>query len=233
MVIYMKICYKNIGIIIVHGFGGDTKEIKPLSEKLELLGYNVSTPLLTGHTGLKNDFKKASYLDWIRDVENAYLTLKDNVDEIILIGFSMGGLLSFQVAKKYKVKGVITLNTPIYVGNFLIYLKKFIYNLVRLKFYKLTAFYKSIKRFPICAYLNFNKLLKETKKILPEIQCDILINQAIHDEVVRHKSANFLHDQINSKNKKLMFYKKSNHLIFQSEVAQDVIIDLVKYIETL
>ncbi len=222
----MKICYKNIGIIVVHGFGSDTKEIKSLSDKLELLGYIVLTPLLTGCTGLKNDLKKVSYLDWIRDVEKAYLTLKDKTDEIILIGFSMGGLLSFQIAKKYKVKGVITLNTPIYLGNFLLRIKRIVYNIVSLKLNKIFI------KLPIHAYLNFNKLIKNTKKILPDIQCNTLISQAMHDEIVHYKSAKFIHDQVNSKNKKLMFYKKNNHLIFQSNVAQDVIVDLIKYIES-
>ncbi len=227
----MKICFKNIGIIVIHGFGGNTKDVEPISKKLDSLGYMVVTPLLAGHTGLKKDFKKTTYHDWVADVENAYLSLSNKCDEIVLIGFSMGGLLSLQVANKHKVKGIITLNTPIYIGNFLNFMKKIFHDLIKFNFNNLKQFYQSFIKLPFNAYLNFNRLLHDTKKILPNIKCDILVNQAINDEVVRFKSAHFLHNHVNSLNKKLMFYKKSNHLILQSEIAEDVIVDLVKYIE--
>ncbi len=227
----MKICYRNIGIILIHGFGGSIKEVEPLSSKLSLLGYHVETPKLKGHTGMRKDLKSATYLDWIEDVEKAYLSLKTKCDEIVLIGFSMGGLLSLQVANKFKVKGVITLNTPIYIGNIYMILKKIIKNINIFNLNRFKRLLRLLKLLPLKAYINFNRLLKDTKKILPNIKCDILVNQAIDDEVVRYKSAHYLHNQVQSKNKKMMFYKKSNHLILQSEVAEDVIVDLVKYIE--
>ncbi len=227
----MRICYSNIGIVLIHGFGGDTKDVLPLTNKLSMLGYQVETPLLTGHTGKKDDMKKANYKDWISDVENAYVRLKEKCDEIILIGFSMGGLLSLQVASKFKVKGIITLNTPIYIGSIINALKLIINDIIHFKFHNIKKMYRTVMRLPIKAYWNFKCLLKETKRILPSINCDILVNQAINDEVVKSKSAYFLHEQIPSKNKKVMFYNNSNHLILHSEIAEEVMIDLVKYIE--
>lgn len=224
----MKICFKNIGIILIHGFGGGISDVEPLKKKLKMLGYIVETPLLTGHTGTKKDMKKVTYQDWIHDVENAYLSLTNKCQEIVLIGFSMGGLLSLQVANKFKVKGLITLNTPIFLGNFFSLIKDLIhFNLNQSK-----IIYNSLRRIPLNAHLNFKRLLKETKKILPGITCDILVNQGIYDEVLQYKSARFLNNNVQCKNKKIMFYKKNDDLIFQSEVAEDVIVDLVKYIES-
>lgn len=227
----MKIIYRNIGIIVVHGFGGTINEIEPLCKKLKILGYPVITPVLTGHNGSKKEFKKATYKEWIEDVEEAYLSLNKKCDEIILIGFSMGGLIALQVARKYKVKSIITLNTPIFLIGIRAFLIKVMSDFLYFRTKNIKKYFKTMKRIPINAYLNFTHLLKDTKNTLHEIECDILITQAYQDDVVHCRSANFLHDHVKSQNKKLMFYHKCKHILLHSEMSDEIMIDLVKYIE--
>ncbi|QVK18848.1 alpha/beta fold hydrolase [Mycoplasmatota bacterium] len=220
----MKICYKNIGIILIHGLGGGLSDVEPLSKKLKMLGYTVETPLLRGHTGIKEDMKKVTYQDWINDVENAYLSLKDKCQEIVLIGYSMGGLLSLQVANKFRVKGLITLNTSMFLGNFFNFSKRFIKDLIQFNIYHIKMLYTSIRKLSLKAHLNLKRLSKETKKIIPNINCEILVSQSVSDEVLQYKSVNYLHKNVPCKIKKILFYNKN-------EVIEDVIVDTVKYIE--
>jgi esterase/lipase len=182
----MKICFQNIGIIIIHGLDGAINNVNLLSQKLTLLGYKVEAPHLKGYKEDKTSLKRVTYIDWIKDIEKAYLTMKDHCQEIIMIGFSSGGLLSLQVASKYKVKGIIALDL----------------SLSRIKY-----LFKRV----------YIKLLKATKKILPLINCDVFINQS--------KSVNYLSNNIPCKIKKQLFFT-------ESKIADEEMIDLIKYIES-
>lgn len=221
----------DLGIIIIHGFCGSTKEIEPLANKLKSLGYDVLTPSLKGHTGKRKDLKHVSYNDWVNDVEKAYLEFKSNHKDIILIGFSMGGLLSFQLARKYNVKSIITLNTPIYIGSVKNFFKHVVNDIRKYKIDNLKRFACYSYKIPVNAIVNFRKLLSDTKENLNEVTCDVWLNQSTDDETVKPKSINYLHDNIGSSNKNMMMYHESNHMILQSEIAEDVMTDLVKYIK--
>jgi|SRR5690554_6651339 len=198
MVIIMKICFGSVGIILIHGLSRDINEIRPLSKRLRLLGYKVKTPLLRE--------KKTSFGDWFKNVENTFLELRQSCKDIIIIGYSMGGLLSLYLASKYKVKGLITLNTPIFLSDFF-------------------RQYTTLKYLPIITYLKFRKLLKKIKKLIPQIRCDISINQSINEHFHLSRSTNYLYNKIQCKIKKRLFYKNYRSI--------DIMIDLVKYIEDI
>lgn len=197
MVIYMKICFQNIGIILIHSFEQNMNEIISLSQRLRLLGYKVETPF----SEMKKEINKTTINEWLKSVEDTFLQLKNTCKDVILIGFSMGGLLSLNLASKHKVKGIITLNTPIFTKEVI----------------------SIFKKIPFKVYINIRKLLRKTKKLIPRVHCDILINQAVNN-ILFHKSTNYLYKKIPSKTKKKMFYR---------DQYEDVLIDLVKYIETV
>lgn len=55
--------------------------------------WTCSVVTLTGH-GETLNLKGVSSEHWFRDVENAYRLLEKQVDEVIVVGFSMGGIVS-------------------------------------------------------------------------------------------------------------------------------------------
>ncbi|MDF2699735.1 MAG: esterase/lipase [Haloplasmataceae bacterium] len=220
----------DVAVIIIHGFCGETTQVEPLTNKLKQYGYDVYTPCLKGHTGFKKDLMQVTYIDWIHDVENLYLSLKEQYKEIILIGFSMGGLIALQIARKYDVNRVITLNTPIYLWNVFNIIKYIVFDLKNLQFDFIKNHSTVLKRYSFHAVKNFLLLLRETKKNLNEIKCDVLLNQAYDDETVRYKSVYYLYDHINSHHKKVKLYHHCNHMILQSEIAEEVMDDLYDYI---
>jgi Esterase/lipase len=105
--------HKNTKFLLIHGFGGGVHEVKPLAEHLISNGFEAVCPLLKGHSAARKDMQKVTYEDWIDSAEKELLTLKKTGGDIILIGFSMGGLIAFNFAYKYDVKTIITINTPI------------------------------------------------------------------------------------------------------------------------
>ena len=109
-----KADHHNTGCLIIHGFGGNYDEISPLADHLKSRGYKVACPALAGHTGRRCDLKKAGYTDWIKSAERGFLDLAHRCQTVYIIGFSMGGLIAFNLALQHKVAGIVTINTPIY-----------------------------------------------------------------------------------------------------------------------
>jgi len=222
----------RIGCFIIHGFGGNIEEVAPLIGYLNEKGLKTLCPVLKGHTGKRKDFAASTYEDWIRSAETGLQEFLKDCDRVILIGFSMGGLIAVNLAKKYEVFAIITLNTPIYHWD----LNKIVSNLRSdLKNKDLTnlkRYLKAAQNSPFPALINFKMLLRNTKPLLKEIKCPILIIQALEDDTTRIKSAEFILKNVASGKKKIIYYPNSGHLICRSLASKEVFMDVSEFIKT-
>ncbi len=50
--------------------------------------------------------------DWVTSVEDGYYLLKGWVDQVFVVGLSMGGILSLLFASQHPVSGVVAMSTP-------------------------------------------------------------------------------------------------------------------------
>lgn len=221
---------KKIGCLVIHGFGGNTKEVLPLAEHLDSQGFVTVCPELKGHTGNRRDLARATYGEWIGSAEEGMEQLKIRCGRIVLVGFSMGGLIAANLAVKNDVDAVVTLNMPIYYWD----LNRVITNIRddlkngkadSLKHYIRSAFDK-----PLSSLINFRLLLQKTKALLKEIKCPIFITQALEDDAVKYKSANYIYENVSSSKKKVKLYEGSGHMICHSRAADRVFDDISKYI---
>lgn len=221
------------GCLLIHGFGGSPDEISPLAAQLKEAGCHVACPVLKGHTGKRRDLKGISYKEWIASAEEELQALFTRCNRVYLIGFSMGGLISLDLAAKYKVAGVVTLNTPIYYWD----LKRIALNIIgdikRGKPDHLRYYLQSSTSFPVSALLNFRILLTKTKPKLAEIQCPIFVAQALEDDTVRKSSALYIQRHAASDQKFLRFYENSGHLILWSKASAQVIQDVREFLSNL
>lgn len=219
------------GFLLLHGFGGNIEELRPLAAYLKKHSYRVECPPLKGHTGKREDLKKCTYQDWIASAQEGYDKLRTKCETLFLVGFSMGGLIAFQIAVKNRVDAVITLNTPIYYWD----LKRVAINLfddVRLReFNNIRRYIDSSRSLPFNAMLNFRLLLSRTKPILKEVTCPMFTAQALKDDTVRKSSADYIYSHAGSSCRKLEFYEESGHLILWSNEAEKVIKDILDFIE--
>lgn len=108
---------KNVKCLIIHGFGGGVGVVELLAEYLIGLDDDVICSVLKGHSADKKDLTIAAYQDWIDSAERELLRLKENDNEIMVIGFSMGGLIAINLACKHEIKAIATINTPIFYWN--------------------------------------------------------------------------------------------------------------------
>lgn len=223
----------KIGCLIIHGFGGGLHEIETIAEYLSHKDYIVACPRLKGHTGNRKDMRRAKYNDWLDSAEIELLKLKQKADSIVIIGFSMGGLIAVNLACKYDIKAIVTINTPIFYWN----LNRVFLNLASdIKNKKADNFqrYMNAKRnSPAKSMVNFLKLLNITKSKLTKVTCPFLIIQAKDDDTVKVKSVYYIYNNINSKIKYIKFYENGGHLILKSNIANKVSKDVEIFLNFL
>lgn len=221
------------GCLVIHGFGGGIHEIETLADHLKEEGYQVACPRLKGHTGNRIHMKKATYQDWIASAETELIRLRQKTDDVILIGFSMGGLISVNLACKYKVRAIVTINTPIYYWE----LKRVAQNIAEDVKYKksehIRRYLSAQKASPMVSMLNFLKLLNMTKTKLNKIDVPFFAAQAKDDDTVKIKSASYIMENISSDYKQVRYYERGGHLILKSHTAPKVINDVEDFIDSL
>jgi len=94
-----------IGVVVVHGFTANPIGTRPLGQRLAAEGYSVEVPLLPGHGTSARDLASTRYADWRGTVENCIRTLERGCDRIVVIGHSMGGTISLDIASRRSAEG--------------------------------------------------------------------------------------------------------------------------------
>ena len=84
----------NTMVIFIHGILEGPNQFRKFANTVYNKGFSYSAILLDGHGGSGNKFANSSKNKWIDSVEKETLKYKDTYENIILVGHSMGGLLS-------------------------------------------------------------------------------------------------------------------------------------------
>lgn len=224
---------KDRALLIIHGFGGDEQEILYLHEYLKQQKMDSFWLRLTGHDGIKKNFAKATYLDWLNDVEQKIIELEQSYQHITCIGFSMGGLLTLQHSHRISVDQIILCSTPIHLYNFQVIFTDISLGLFSKNKERLNYYFQSTGT-PLKACIQFLKLLSLTRKRLKqglkeELKANMLILQNKRDETTHAKSADYLW-QISDRKASLRLYEGGTHQLFLGENKEQAAADAVAFI---
>ncbi|MFO0578140.1 MAG: alpha/beta hydrolase [Polyangia bacterium] len=96
------------GVLLVHGFSGSPFEVHMLAAVLHQRGYHVEVPLLPGHNQSLAALRESRWPDWLAAADAALWALWRRVrgegvaePRLAVIGLSMGGLLTVELARRY------------------------------------------------------------------------------------------------------------------------------------
>lgn len=100
------------GVVVTHGFTGNPRATRPLAERLHGLGYTVDVVRLPGHGSTVRDMARTRYADWRGAVDAALDRTAAQTDRVVLMGHSMGGTISLDVASSRvaDVDAVVAIN---------------------------------------------------------------------------------------------------------------------------
>ena len=222
--------------------------VKPIAVELHRRGYRVLCPLLIGH-GRSNSSRKQSLDGLVCLSKRAFEGLSKDWDEVMIVGFSMGGLIALKLAheKGEHVKGVAAL-APAYELDYLTDLKLRLVK--RLGIGKLlpdvkkrtgpdvsdpdvAALMPSNDAVPVATAVSLMEEAKDRRGNCVSHRDTSMDLSKVKVTTVPAHSARRLFSQLKNTNRRLLFYPKSWHILALDVEHHEVIEDVCDYVDEL
>jgi carboxylesterase len=102
-------------VVLTHGLTANPVGTRPLGERLHREGFTVDVLRLPGHGTNLKDYVRSRYDDWRGEVDRAVTAARAAADRVVLVGHSLGGTLSLDVASSRPgdVDGIAVINPQI------------------------------------------------------------------------------------------------------------------------
>ncbi|WP_338751396.1 carboxylesterase [Bacillus sp. FJAT-52991] len=227
-------------VLLLHGFTGNSSDVRMLGRFLEKQGYTSHAPHYKGHGVPPEELVVTGPDDWWQDVLNGYQHLKDlGYNEIAVAGLSLGGVFSLKLAETTPVKGVITMCAPMYLKS-----EETMYNGVveyAREFKKFEGKSEDIiekemeefKKTPMNTLKALQKLMADVRANVDMIYAPTFVVQARNDEMINPNSANIIYEEIESTMKEIKWYEESGHVITLDKEKQQLHEDVYQFLEQL
>lgn len=215
-----------LGCLLVHGFGDTAVLMEPMGEYLRSEDISIRGTTLPGHGTSLEEFAGISNQRLLGVVEAEYLELKRNCDSVVVVGFSMGGLLALQLATLREVEGIVTICTPMFprggpAGEKILKLASKVggalgASLPKLGFTSLSdkslsRYLTGYEKYPFSSIYRLIELMETTRHVLRRVSAPILVVQSRRDDVVWKKSGDYLLSSVNSGRKEIVYLENSRH----------------------
>jgi carboxylesterase len=106
----------DTGVLLLHGFTGSPKSMKPWGEFLAAHGYTVRVPRLPGHGTRWQDMNITTWQDWYAEADRSFRELAARSSRVFVMGLSMGGSLTLRLAemKGDAIAGIVLVNPAVH-----------------------------------------------------------------------------------------------------------------------
>lgn len=211
------------GVLFLHGFTGGPFEVRPFMNYIqEQTDWAVSVPVLPGHD-FPLDLKNASADSWLMEAELALGRLRKEVDQVIIVGFSMGGLIAMYLALRYPIAKLVLLSAAAkYISpRFLIEDAAVMLSESITKTYPPNTFYHlydyKLRHTPLHATREFLRVVKMVEPYYGKITVPVCIVQGKKDGIVPFATADYLLKSLGSEKKQLIVSEQGKHHICYSD----------------
>lgn len=217
----------SVGVLCIHGFSGGPYEVKPFTSYLRShTDWIIEEPTLSGH-GEELHMSGFKAKHWLMDAELAFRSLAKKVDEVIVVGFSMGGIIALYLAKRYKVKKLVLLSAAAkyvspkqLVKDFkMLATEAYHHNLTNNELY--LRYHQKFNNVPLASTVEFMKLVRMVEPYYRHIRIPVYIVQGKLDGIVPYHTAQFLFDELASTDKVLYFSDNGkHHICFEEDCSE-------------
>lgn len=227
------------GILFIHGFTVTPASFKGFAESLAADGYTVSVPLLPGHAGRPTDLNEVRWDQWLDTVLVAYDKLREECEEVFVVGLSLGGALGLQLAtRRDDIRKLFLLAPAVYPTPLLKLAVRSLLPLLRklgFQYWKHVAgdvkredgFELGYGKTSINGLMALNACMESTQKILPDVTADVLIFQGRADHEVQARKAKEILNCLGSSQKDLIWLDNSFHEIPRDHESQ-LVLDTIR-----
>ncbi len=231
----------RIGVLLLHGFTSHVNTVNGLVPHLEKGDFDYEMPILRGHGTRYEDLVGVTAKDWYVDAERALIDLWNRVDQVVVVGLSMGGLVALELAMRHpgKIAGIVTVAAAL---KFADPLARFARQFGSVAKYwqspeafndaSLKATSKNYEKFPLETFASLYNYSREIAEHLSEVHVPIRVLQSKKDQVVTPVAANIIHEKVSSPRRELVWYQESGHEMMQDLEADQVFEDIMEFINS-
>jgi esterase/lipase len=238
---------RDMGVVLIHGYMAAPFEVKGLAEYLGQKGLWVYAPRLKGHGTSPEDLAIRSYTEWVAAVEKGYAIMSHLCRQVVVGGFSAGGLLALELAARVKdIKGIFAVCPSMRLQDFS---SKFVpavdvWNRVMKKVRLGGAAKEFVENQPENPHINYfrnpvsgvfelERLMDTVESKLPDIRMPALVVQALGDPVVKPSGSRRAFDHIGSEDKSYILFNFDRHGILLGNDSRKVYKAIWNFIEEL
>ncbi|WP_342577319.1 carboxylesterase [Psychrobacillus sp. FSL K6-2843] len=227
-------------VLLLHGFTGNSSDVRMLGRFLEKNGYTSLAPHYKGHGVPPEELLETGPKDWWKDVIMAYDRLKAaGYDEIAVAGLSLGGVFSLKLGYTVPVKGIVTMCSPMTMKTTDVMFEGVVKYAKEYKKYEgkseeqIEEEVEEIRKNPMQTLGELREFVYEVRDHVDHIYAPLFVTQGKLDTVIDINSANYIYEQAESIEKKINWYEESGHVITLGSEKETLHEDILNFLESL
>ncbi|ASB87312.1 carboxylesterase [Bacillus sonorensis] len=230
----------NKAVLLLHGFTGNTADVRMLGRYLNERGYTCHAPQYKGHGVPPEELLHTGPEDWWKDVMDGYDYLKsEGYEQIAACGLSLGGVFSLKLGYTVPVKGIVPMCAPMYIkSEETMYQGVLDYARNYKKFEgksseQIDAEMEDFKKTPMNTLKALQELIADVREHVDMIYSPTFVVQARHDHMINTDSANIIYNEVETDDKHIKWYEESGHAITLDKERETLHEDVHRFLETL
>ncbi|AWE08880.1 esterase [Lysinibacillus sp. 2017] len=227
-------------VLLLHGFTGNTNDVKRLGKYLADRNYTVHAPLYKGHGGGPDLLIQSSPIDWWNSVIEGYDELRNRgYEEIAVAGVSLGGIFSLKLGEERPTKAIVPMSAPAMSKNTDSLQNRIVDYAINYK--KLAGTYDEsvdsrskiaeLVKMPSLNYLQ--SLINDTSEKLNVIQTPVHILRGLEDDDYYCESADLIYNSVNSRIRSVKTFINSGHILTLGKERELVFEEIYRFFEGL
>jgi carboxylesterase len=228
------------GVLLLHGFTGNSADVRMLGRFLQKKGYSCLAPHYKGHGVPPEELVHTGPDDWWKDVMDAYNELKNKgYEEIAVAGLSLGGVFSLKLGYTEPVKGIVPMCAPMHIKSEEVMYEGVLEYAREYKKYEqksedqIEKEMEEFKKTPMDTLKALQELISDVRTNIDMIYTPTFVVQARHDSMINTESANIIFDSIESDQKDLKWYEESGHVITLDKEKEQLHEDVLAFLNSL
>jgi len=227
-------------VLLLHGFAGNTNDVKRLGKYLSDRNYTVHAPLYAGHGSGPYALIQSKSADWWQSAINGYEELRRlGYEEIAVAGVSLGGIFSLRLGAERPIKAIVPMSAPALAKNADSLQNRIIDYAINYK--KLTGTYDEeqdsrsnvAKLVEMPELKNLQNLINDTSDKLSIINTPVHILRGLEDDEYYRQSADLIYSSVNSRIKSVKTFVNSDHILTLGKERDLVFEEVYRFFEGL
>ena len=230
-----------VGVLLIHGFTGAPREVRPVGAVLAEAGYTVLGPRLAHHGTTAADMRRSHWRDWVASALDSFHQLRSQCETVLVGGLSMGGVLALYLAAHHPVTAVFAMSTPMQpmlagmdwrsryagiLGHFVHYTPK------GPSAHGADPEHVAYDCYPVLAVAQLRALLQATTAVLPRVTAPALLIHSRQDGAVLAANLDYIYAHLGSTDKASLWLERSGHIITEGPEREQVAERVLRFVQT-